>query len=397
MIVRRAFRYRIYPNKTQQAALVVQFGHARYVYNWGLAARKDHYEQHRKGLSYQGTTALLRDLKQTEDHAWLRDADAQVLQQKLKDLDRAYKTFFEKRAKYPRFKSKHGQQAIRYPQRFKFSDKRIYLPKVGWVKAVFHRAMEGTPKNVTVSRTKSGEFYASVQCEIEAELPDHNGKPAVGVDVGLKHFAVLSTGEKVDHPQYLRRSERKLKRLQRRLSRKQKGSANRNKARVAVARQHQHVAMQRKDFLHKLSYRLINEHGVVRLEDLNVRGMVKNHKLAKSISDSGWGEFRHMCEYKAPWYGSGVEKIGRFFPSSKACHVCGLVNDGLKLHYRFWTCEGCGSEHDRDHNAAMNIKLAPTAGAAGSNACEDRVRRNEFNPQRAVIVEAGSPGAFSPG
>lgn len=397
MIVHRAFRYRIYPNKAQQAALAVQFGHARYVFNWGLATRKEHYEKHGKGLSYADTTALLRDLKRTEDHSWLRDADAQVLQQKLKDLDSAYKNFFKQRAKYPRFKSKHEQQSIRYPQRFVFNGNRIYLPKVGWVKAVFHRNMEGTPKNVTVSRTKSGEFYASVQCEMEVELPDHNGKPAVGVDVGLKHFAVLSTGERVEHPQYLRRAERKLKRLQRRLSRKKKGSANRDKARIAVARQHRRVARQRKDFLDKLSYRLVNEHGVVRLEDLNVRGMVKNHSLAKSISDSGWGEFRRMCEYKAPWHGSGVEKTGRFFPSSKTCHVCGLVNEGLKLHHRFWTCAGCGSEHDRDHNAAINIELAPTAGVAGSNACGDRVRRKEFHPQRAVVIEAGSPRAFSPG
>lgn len=397
MIVHRAFRYRIYPNKAQRAALAIQFGHARYVFNWGLATRKEYYEQHGKGLSYADTTALLRDLKRTEDHSWLRDADSQVLQQKLKDLDRAYKNFFEKRAKYPRFKSRHDQQAIRYPQRFSFNGKRIYLPKVGWVRAVFHRSMEGTPKNVTVSRTKSGEFYASVQCEMEVELPEHNGKPAVGVDVGLKHFAVLSTGERIEHPQYLRQSERRLKRLQRRLSRKQKGSANRNKARVFVARQHQRVARQRKDFLDKISYRLVKEHGVVRLEDLNVRGMVRNHSLAKSISDSGWGEFRRKCEYKAPWHGSGVEKIGRFFPSSKACHVCGLVNERLKLHHRFWTCEGCGSEHDRDHNAAINIEFAPTAGAAGSNACGDRVRRNEFHPQRAVVVEAGSPKAFSPG
>lgn len=397
MIVHRAFRYRIYPNKAQRAALAIQFGHARYVFNWGLATRKEYYEQHGKGLSYADTTALLRDLKRTEDHSWLRDADSQVLQQKLKDLDRAYKNFFEKRAKYPRFKSRHDQQAIRYPQRFSFNGKRIYLPKVGWVRAVFHRSMEGTPKNVTVSRTKSGEFYASVQCEMEVELPEHNGRPAVGVDVGLKHFAVLSTGEKIEHPQYLRRSERKLKRLQRRLSRKQKGGANRNKARVSVARQHRRVARQREDFLDKLSHRLVNEHGVVRLEDLNVQGMVKNHSLAKSISDSGWGAFRRMCEYKAPWHGSGVEKIGRFFPSSKTCHVCGLVNESLKLHHRFWTCEGCGSEHDRDHNAAINIELAPTAGAAGSNACGDRVRRNEFHPQRAVVVEAGSPKAFSPG
>lgn len=376
MIVRRAFRYRIYPNTEQQHLLAVQFGHARFVYNWGLRTRKEHYTEHGKGLSYYDTTELLKDLKRDPEHAWLKDADSQVLQQKLKDLDRAYKNFFEKRAKYPRFKSKRDTQSIRYPQRFQFSDSRIYLPKVGWVKAVFHRIMEGTPKNVTVSKTKSGEYYVSVQCEMEAELPASNDLPAVGVDLGLKHFAILSTGEKIEHPQHLRKSERKLKRLQRQLSRKRKGSQNRDKARIRLARQHETVARQRQDFLQKLSTRLVTEHGLVKLEDLNVKGMVRNHSLAKSISDSGWGAFGRLCEEKAPWHGSAVARIGRFYPSSKTCHVCGVVNEELKLEDRFWTCEGCGTEHDRDLNAANVILNAPTAGAAGSNACGDRVRRN---------------------
>lgn len=186
---------------------------------------------------------------------------------------------------------------------------------------------------------------------------------------------MLSTGEKIEHPKYLRQAEKRLARLQRRLSRKKKGSANRNKARLRVARQNEIVARQRKDFLDKLSYRMVTEHGLVKLETLNIKGMVRNHSLAKSISDSGWGTFGRMCEYKAPWHGSAVLRISRFFPSSKACHICGLVNEGLTLADRAWTCEGCGTEHDRDHNAAINILNAPTAGAAESQACEDRVRR----------------------
>ena len=298
--------------------------------------------------------------------------------------------FFEHRAKYPRFKKKHQQQSIRYPQRFKFNGNRIYLPKVGWVKIVLHRPLAGTPKNVTVLKTKSGEYYASVQCAMHVEQPIQSNLPAVGIDLGLKHFAVLSTGEKIAHPRYLRQAEKRLARLQRRLSRKQKGSANRRKARIRFARQSETVVRQRQDFLQKLSYRMVTEHGLVKLETLNVKGMVRNHSLAKSISDSGWGMFGRMCEYKAPWHGSVVVRIDRFFPSSKTCHVCGVVYDGLTLADRVWTCEACGTEHDRDGNAAINLLSAPTAGATASNACGDRVRRKSLRAgaQRSLKQEA---------
>ncbi len=390
MIIQKAFRYRIYPNPAQQHLLVVQFGHARFAYNWALAQRQEYYKQHGKGLNYYDTAERLKHLKKDPEHIWLKEADSQVLQQKLIDLDRAYVNFFEHRAKYPKFKKKHQQQSIRYPQRFKFNGNRIFLPKVGWVKIVLHRALEGTPKNVTVSKTKSGEYYASVQCEMRGKQPVQTNLPTVGIDLGLKHFAVLSTGEKIEHPQYLRQAEKRLARLQRRLSCKKKGSANRNKARLRVARQNETIARQRKDFLDKLSHRMVTEHGLVKLETLNVKGMVRNRSIAKSISDSGWGAFGRMCEYKAPWHGSAVLRIGRFFPSSKVCHVCGLINEGLTLADRIWTCESCGTEHDRDHNAAINIELAPIAGAAKSKACGDRVRRKSLRAgaQQSLKQEA---------
>ena len=390
MNVQKAFRYRVYPSSAQQHSLAVQFGHARFVYNWALAARRDHYKQHGTGLNYYATATLLESLKRSEDHAWLKEADSQVLQQKLIDLDRAFVNFFEHRAKFPRFKQKHAPQSIRYPQRFKFNGNRIYLPKVGWVKIVLHRPLEGTPKNVTVSKTKSGEYYASVQCAMQVEPPIQSDLPAVGIDLGLQHFAVLSTGEKIAHPQYLRQAEKRLARLQRRLSRKQKGSANRRKARIRFARQSETIARQRQDFLQKFSYRMVTEHGLVKLETLNVKGMVRNHRLAKSVSDSGWGMFGRLCEYKAPWHGSVVLRVGRFFPSSKTCHVCGVVYDGLTLADRVWTCEACGTEHDRDVNAAINLLKAPTAGAAASNACGDRVSRKSLRAgaQRSLMQEA---------
>ena len=362
---RKAFKYRLSPNSEQQAKLTVQFGHARFVYNWTLATRKAHYREQGTGVSYYALKRMVTDLKRQPDYAWLREADSQVLQAKVEDLGRAFTNFFEKRAKYPRFKKRHGHQSIRYPQRFKFDRNRVYLPKVGWVKVILHRPLEGTPKSLTVSKTKSGEYYVSVLCEVEATVQP-NGKPPVGVDLGLKDFAVLSTGEKIEHPKYLRQAERRLKKLQRRLSRKKKGSSNRNKARLLVARQHEHVARQRADFLHKLSHRLVTQHGVVRLEDLNVSGMLRNHSLAKSIADSGWGMFGRFCEYKADWYGSEVQRVDRFYPSSKACHVCGCINHNLTLADRFWTCEGCGTYHDRDENASINLLNAPTVGATES-------------------------------
>ena len=365
-MLRKAFRYRLYPNKEQQAGLTVQFGHARFVYNWVLAVRNNYYKEHKKDLGYYELKRMVTALKRQSEYAWLKDADSQVLQAKVEDLDRSFANFFNKRARYQRFKKRRGHQSVRWPQRFKFEGDRVYLPKVGWVKTVLHRPFEGTPKSITVSKTKSGEYYVSVLCEVEVSvLP--NGKPPVGVDLGLKDFAVLSTGEKVEHPKYLRKAERRLKKLQQRLSRKKKGSANREKARLLVARQHGHVARQRADFLHKLSRRLVAEHGTIHLEDLNISGMLANHKLAKSIADSGWGMFGRFCEYKAEWYGSRVVRADRFYPSSKTCSVCGYVNHDLTLSDRFWTCGSCGAHHDRDINAAINLLHKTTAGAAESS------------------------------
>ncbi len=354
MEVRKAFKYRIYPNVGQQQALALQFGHGRYVYNWGLALRKKCYQERGEGLNYYETAMRLLKLKQ--EILWLKEAHSQVLQQKLRDLDQAYKHFFVGRASYPGFKTEKGKQSIRYPQGFKFKSKRIYLPKVGWVRTVFHRALEGTAKNVTISKTKSGKYFASVQYEVEIEVPA-NENTAVGVDVGLKHFAVLSTGEKVEHPHYLCRSEKRLARLQRQHARKKPGGANREKSRMKIARLQEKIANQRSDFCRKLSQRLATEHSVIVLEDLHVRGMLKNRTLAKSISDSGWSMFGRQCEYKALWNGGEVRRTDRFFASSKRCSRCGWINQSLKLDHRTWTCGGCGVIHDRDENAAQNLVL----------------------------------------
>ncbi|GBC61106.1 transposase [Desulfonema ishimotonii] len=363
----RAYKYRIYPNREQREKLAIQFGHARFVYNYALNARKEHYKKTGKGLSYSATAKMLPGMKKELD--WLREADSQVLQQKLRDLDRAYVNFFQKRARYPRFKSKHSRQSIRYPQRFGIIGNRIRLPKVGDVKIILHRHMEGVAKNVTVSRTKSGRYFASVQCEVVIPVSD-NGYPPVRVDLGIRHFAILSTGEKVAHPSYLRKSEKKLVRLQRRLSKKKKGSSNRWKMRLKVARLHEHVANQRKDFLNQQSYRLTTRYGAIGLESLNVRGM-----------------FVRQCEYKAAVNGASVHHADRFFPSSKMCNVCGAVNSDLKLSDRIWTCGNCGTEHDRDINAAVNLKNLCTVGATGFKACGESVSPDAFQAIRPFSVK----------
>ena len=375
MLVRKAYKFRLYPNNKQQRALAVQFGHARFVYNRFLQVRRDHYQIAREGLSYQDTTSLLTEIKRCPDYEWLRDADSQVMQQSLKDLDRAFRNFIEGRTSYPRFKSRRSKQAIRYPQRVKvnFETKRTYLPKVGWVKTVFHRRLEGKVKNVTVSRTKSGRYYASFQVEVDILEPVSRGE-MVGIDLGLKHFAVLSDGRKIANPRNLIQAERRLRRLQRQLSRKQKGSRCWEKQRLKVAHQHERVANRRADFQHKVSRSLVDEYGYLALENLHIKGMVKNRSLAKHISDAGWGQFVRMLAYKGEWYGCQVKSGDRWYPSSKICSICGSEMEAMPLQVREWQCPICGSYHDRDQNAAINTLLHTTVGTTGSHAGGVHVR-----------------------
>lgn len=411
MLVRKAYKYRIYPNQAQKDLLAIQFGHARFVYNAGLAARKRAFFETGVGLTYNDTAWLLKMWK--HGLPWLKAADSQVLQQSLMDLDKAYKNFFEKVKNgtlpkgngkprkdgmpkgYPSFRSKYDEQSIRYPQRFKVEGSRVYLPKVGWVRALFHRPLDGKMKNCTVSKTKTGKYFVAIQCEVARPEPVKLSG-TVGIDLGLKHFAVLSTGEKIDHPQYLRQTERRLKRAQRVLSRRKKVSKGRAKARQRVAILHERIANQRQDFLHKTSYRVASEFGHIKIENLNVAGMLRNHSLAKSIADSGWSEFGRQLGYKSEWRGGFCEKIDRFFASSKTCSVCGWKNQDLKLNHRTWTCGGCGAVHDRDHNASLNIEKF-TVGATESYAGGDRVSPELALSAQAVVAEAGSSPASSGG
>lgn len=382
MVIRKAFKFRIYPNKNQQADLARQFGHARFVYNHYRAVREGFYLDSGTGLTYADCTSDMSEFLKVE-YPWLKEADSQALQQSLKDLDRAYQNFFAGRADYPSFHSKYGQQSIRYPQRFRVNGKRVYLPKVGWVKCVFHRPIEGEMKNCTVTKTKSGRYFVSIQCELEIEASAPIAE-SVGIDLGLTTFAALSTGEKIDKPKFLHRSQRRLVIRQRRLSRKRKGSKNRNQARLDVAKIHERVANQRKDFQHKLSRALVDRFGLISFESLNVSGMLKNHHLAKSISDAAWSQFVGFCAYKSDWSGGQILRVDRFFPSSKLCSDCGHKNKSLTLNIRQWVCLNCGVIHDRDTNAAINILNQTMAGAAKSHATGDMSSASKlFSPSEA--------------
>jgi putative transposase len=354
--IQKTYRYRLKPTP-QQEKLFRQFaGARRFVWNWGLARRKTHHRETGKTLSVAALCGELTQLKRQPGYEWLRLMNAQSLQQALRDLDRAYVNFFEKRAQFPRFKRRKGSQlSFRIPQSLSLRRDRLFVPKVGEVRLILHRQTEGALKSATFTQDATGKWYVTLVCHVVLpERVEPPLEPVVGIDVGLKDLAVTSDSERTPAPRYYRAAERKLKRLQRHLSRCKKGSRNREKARSKVARQHQRVANLRNDFLHKLSHTLTRQYNTVCIETLNVSGLAKS-KLAKSVLDAGWSTLRFQLTYKAHWRGKRLVLIGRFFPSSRLCPVCGTVNPNLTLSERTWTC-ACGVSHDRDLNAARNIR-----------------------------------------
>ena len=357
----KAVKVRLYPTPEQEVLLAQHFGCARWWWNFALNKSIETYKETGKGIGRSALNALLPQLKKDEETEWLSECYSQVLQATTLNLTTAYRNFFEKRAGFPKFKSKHGKQSIQYPQNAQVVGSCLKLPgKVGTLRAKIHRDIEGEIKTVTVSKDPSGRYYASILSEVGGEKPSSSTEGRViGIDLGLKHFAITSDGSKVskyENPKHLAKHEKNLKRKQKKLSKKEKGSNSRNKSKKLVARVHERVSKSRADFLHKLSRKLVNENQVVAVENLNVKGMVRNHNLAKAISDAGWGTFVNFLAYKLEKKGGKLVEIDRWFPSSKLCSNCYHQVDKMPLDIREWTCSNCGTRHDRDGNAAMNVR-----------------------------------------
>ncbi|WP_425423787.1 RNA-guided endonuclease InsQ/TnpB family protein [Spirillospora albida] len=365
--MQRAFKCRFYPTREQADLLNRTFGCVRKVYNLALEARSMAWSQHQERVGYNATSAMLTAWKKTEDLAFLNEVSCVPLQQTLRHLQAAFTAFFDKRARYPRFKSKRKSRASAEftPSAFRWREGRLTLAKMAEpLDIVWSRPLPGgqAPSTVTVSRDSAGRWWVSLLCQDTIEPFPATGN-AVGIDAGLNHLVTLPTGEKVTNPRHERADRERLARAQRNLARKEKGSANRAKARLKVARIHARIADRRRDHLHKLSTRLVRENQTLVIEDLPVGNMVKNHSLARSISDAAWRELRRMLEYKAGWYGRDLVVIDRWFPSSKTCSACGALAEEMPLNVRAWTCR-CGAVHDRDVNAARNILAAGLAVSA---------------------------------
>jgi putative transposase len=357
----KAYKYRIYPDVDQLNFFHKQFGTCRFVYNWALESRKKAYEDNKTSISKHTLKTMLPSLK--KENEWLRETNSQSLQSAIDNLDNAYQRFFKGLAEYPNFKSSRNPiQSFQIPQHYTvdFEHNTIKFPKIKTpVKAKFHRKFTGIMKTATVSKTPTGKYFISILVDDGTPVPEketYDNNSTVGLDLGIKDFAILSNGTKINNPKHLRDSMERLKALQKRVSRKKKGSRNRKKAAMKLAKLHEKIYNQRHDFQHKLTSRLIDENQAIAIENLNVDGMLKNHCLAQSISDVSWSSFITKLKYKANWYGKTVLELGRFEPSSKLCNVCGYKNTELKLSDRNWICPSCQTKHDRDINAAINIK-----------------------------------------
>ena len=394
----KAIKVRLYPTAEQQVALSKSFGCARWYWNYALNACIQHYQETGKTLKLATYKGMLPQLK--KDFPWLKeDCYSAVLQCVAINLNKAYTNFFQGIAKFPRFKSKPDKQSIQYPQNVTVKNDLLCVPKIGEIKAVFHREITEIIKTVTISKTPSDKYFASILFETEDSYCPDSGNKTLGIDLGLKDFAIVHDGEQVtkySNPKHLKRHAKNLARKQQKLARKTKGSKTRERYRKLVAKVHERVSNTRQDFLHKLSRKLVDESQVIAVENLNTKGMVRNRKLSKAISDVGWGIFVNFLTYKLERKEGKLVEIDRFFPSSKKCSCCGHVVDQLPLDIREWDCPKCGTHHDRDGNAALNIRtegirILTIDGGNPVLAVQRRSKTNKPQGGKASVNEAGSP------
>lgn len=364
----KSYKFRIYPNKEQKMLIHKTFGCSRFIYNYFLSLWNESYETTGKGLSYNKCSLMLTEMKKEEEFSFLKEVDSTALQSSLQHLDDGFKRFFKKQNRKPRFKSrKNNVQSYvtkKVRENIKILENKIRLPKLGYIRFKKSREVNGKILNAMISKTKTDKYFISIACEIELfNLPKTDNN--IGIDLGLTHFAILSDGNKIENPKYLEKSIKKIQKLSKQLSRKREiakksnipieNAKNYQKQKKQLAKLHEKVRNQRLDFLHKLSTKIILENDIICIEDLNIKGLLKNHRLAKSISSVGWSKFITMLEYKADWYGKEVIKINRFYPSSQLCSCCGENTGKKPLNVREFRCPYCGCEHDRDVNASRNI------------------------------------------
>ena len=376
--MKRAYKYKIKPTMKQQHQLQQAFGCARFIYNWGLNKKTKAWTNEHKSISYFELAKELTQIKNTEEYKWLKEVSSESLQQSLRNLDNAYTQFFKAKKGFPKFKSKkHSKDCVKFIMNvgFDFDNWRVKVPKCGWVKLCENKSFDLTTSKIgtlTVSRDKCGDYWCTIIVEDNAPQKSKtkiSEETSVGIDLGIKDYAILSDGMKYSNPKYYESNRLKLKVLQQKFARTKKDSKRHNTIRLKVARQYRKINNMRNDFLHKLTTDLVGRYDTICLENLNVGGMMKNHNLAMSIQSASWGEFVRQLKYKAEWEGKNIVFIGRFEPSSKTCSKCGYVKSDLKLSDREWVCPICGEHHDRDINAAINIK------------------RFALNPQALVAIE----------
>jgi putative transposase len=351
----KSFKFRIYPNGEQEILMAKHFGSVRFVFNHYLNKRKETYLEDKKTLNYYDNANDLTQLKKDKNFDWLKEINSQSLQSSLRNLDTAYGKFFRKQSKFPRFKSKYDRQSFKIPQFVKIEGNELIIPKFGaGIKINLHREINGEILFATISKSITGKYYVSITCEVSHKPFDKTGS-RVGIDTGIKDLAILSDGSKYENIKTLKKNLKKVKYNQRQLSKKQKGSSSRNKQKQKLAIVHEKITNIRKDYLHKVSTEIVKNHDIISVEDISVKNIMKNHKLAQAMSDVSLGTFYSMLEYKCNWNDKQFVKINRFFPSSKTCSSCKWINQDLTLNIREWICSLCGEKHDRDFNASKNI------------------------------------------